>query len=517
MNQKWLVLCFLLFLQYLSFSLSLCLPQEAHSLHQFNNSFTINPMYSSDSCDDIYQPKTTTWKLGTDCCSWLGITCHPISGHVIYLDLSCSGLHGKIHPNSTLFHLSHLQSLNLAFNNFSQSQLSSHFGAFPTLTHLNLSYSNIQGEIPSQISHLSKLVSLDLSGNYYPKLKWKDSTWKKLLQNATALRELVLDSTDMSSISISSLNLSSTLVTLSLLETRLRGSMTNHILCSPNLQYLDLLGNYEYLGEGELPELSCSGASLRVLGPSGCGFKGSIPPSFSNLTHLTSLYLSDNNLNGSIPPSLLTLPQLTFLYLKDNNLNGQIPNVFHHSNKFQKIDLSHNNIGVLSSLSVLDLQMNKLYGTLPNSFSKNNMLSTLNLNDNQLEGPLPESLSNCTYLQLLNLGNNQIEDTFPRWFQELPYLKVLVLRSNKLHGPIPNLRSKHQFPSLIIFDISSNNLNGPIPKAFINSFKAMKNVTQVEGDGSLRYMEEPSGYMCALQERYVKSGLLDTYTRQIHL
>ncbi|TKY45993.1 Receptor protein 12 [Spatholobus suberectus] len=163
---QWLLLCWHLLFFHFSPSHSLCHPHDSFALLQFKNSFTIDTNYDFYNCHPVY-PKTTTWENGTDCCSWPGVTCHPFSGHVIGLDLACSGLLGQIHPNSTLFHLSHLQSLNLAFNGFYQSHLSSLFGGFVSLTHLNLSGSNFEGEIPSQISHLSKLASLDLSFQEY--------------------------------------------------------------------------------------------------------------------------------------------------------------------------------------------------------------------------------------------------------------------------------------------------------------------------------------------------------------
>jgi len=53
----------------------------------------------------------------------LGLGLLVISGHVIGLDLACSGLTGELHPNTSLFRLSHLQSLNLAFNYFSNYRL----------------------------------------------------------------------------------------------------------------------------------------------------------------------------------------------------------------------------------------------------------------------------------------------------------------------------------------------------------------------------------------------------------
>ncbi|XLR36923.1 hypothetical protein S83_021583, partial [Arachis hypogaea] len=136
----------------------------------------------------------STWENGTDCCSWMGVMCHSVSGHVIGLDLSCSAIVGNINPNNTLFHLTHLQTLNLAFNGFYGSQLPSQFERLVSLRHLNLSGCGFEGDIPSQISHLSKLQSLDLSGNSH--LMWKETTWKRMLQNATALREIGLDDTD---------------------------------------------------------------------------------------------------------------------------------------------------------------------------------------------------------------------------------------------------------------------------------------------------------------------------------
>ena len=175
---KLLLICFLVFLlcshlilsSSFSFSNStkICPHGQALSLLQFKQSFSIDNS-SSWLCDEYggttSYPKTEYWKEGSDCCSWDGVSCDLVTGHVIELDLSCSWLSGPIHSNSTLFRFPHLQRLNLASNDFYGSSVSAGFGRFPSLTHLNLSYSGFSGLISPEISHLSNLVSLDLTWN----------------------------------------------------------------------------------------------------------------------------------------------------------------------------------------------------------------------------------------------------------------------------------------------------------------------------------------------------------------
>ncbi|RZB66950.1 Receptor-like protein 9DC3 isoform A [Glycine soja] len=455
-------------------------PITCFALLHFKASFPFNTTYYYNAYEcPVTNLKTTTWENGTDCCSWLGVTCHPISGHVTGLDLSCSGLYGEIHPNSTLFHLSHLQSLNLANNDFYPSPLSSLFCGFVSLTHLNLSNTYFRGEIPSQISHLSKLQSLDLSLplNSQFLLKWRESTWKRLLQNATVLRELVLNRTDLSSTSMRPLNLSSSLITLSLRGTGLKGTLADGILCLPNLQHLYLSDNFDL--HGQLPNLSCSTTSVSVLQISSNEFQGPIPPSFSNLVHLTFLDLSFNKLNGSIPPLLLALPRLTFLYLRDNYLTGQIPNVFHQSNIFEVLDLTHNNIQVSNFVlqqatrqySRINFQSCQPYLCL----SSNNFSGPVNLslfsNFQNLKGLYLSQLSqlslnfesraNYSFSSLLQLDLSSMSLTeFPKLSGKVPILKILYLSNNKLKGRVPTWL--HKMDSLSALSLSHNMLTTPM-------------------------------------------------------
>ena len=185
-------------------------------------------MSSSPYGFSCYPPKKVLWKEGTDCCSWDGVTCNMQTGHVIGLDLGCSMLYGTLYSNSTLFSLHHLQKLDLFGNDFNRSVISSSFGQFLHLTHLNLNSSNFAGQVPPEISHLSRLVSLDLSFST-EELMLEPISFNKLAQNLTQLRELHLGGEDMSLVVPSSLmNLSSSLSSLQLGDCGLKGELPDN-------------------------------------------------------------------------------------------------------------------------------------------------------------------------------------------------------------------------------------------------------------------------------------------------
>ncbi|PRQ44850.1 putative non-specific serine/threonine protein kinase [Rosa chinensis] len=83
--------------------------------------------------------KLITWNSSTDCCSWLGVTCST-NGRVVGLDLSGEHFSNRnIDNSSSLFQLQHLQSLNLAYNNFLGSSIPSAIEKLANLRYLNLS------------------------------------------------------------------------------------------------------------------------------------------------------------------------------------------------------------------------------------------------------------------------------------------------------------------------------------------------------------------------------------------
>ncbi|XP_060192473.1 receptor-like protein 9DC3 [Lycium barbarum] len=533
------LLCFFFLSQ--SFSSSslhhLCLPSKASALLQFKHPFEISDDYSD--CHSSF-PKTTSWNESRDCCTWDGVNCDMLTSHITGLDLSCSQLGGMIHPNNSLFQLQHAQRLNLAYNYFNSNWHSSipiGIGRLKNLRHLNLSHFEFDGKIPTEISYLSNLVSLDLSSDMYNAYGSLDQkTFETLLQNCTNLEVVSLTGVNISS--LIPMNLSSSLRYVDLTATNLQGVLTERFFLLPNLERLKLGHNYHLKGvlpkiypsntlleleisytgiSGELPDSIGTLSSLNSLNLHGSISKlkqltrlylssnslgGEIPNVFSNLQVLVELSFSTNNFTGPFPSLILNLTGLEIIELSINSLsgplpsNGQLPSSICKLKNLILLDLSHNNfnesvphcLGSMTWLGVLDLRRNNFMGSLPPLCAYSTSLSTIVLNGNQFEGPVPV-LSNCTGLEVLDLGNNAINDSFPAWLGTLPKLQVFILKLNKFHGPISSCQTKSCFPKLRIFDLYHNKFSGSLPVTVFESFRAMARLH--DGDkGKIRYMSQ---------------------------
>ncbi|XWS10550.1 hypothetical protein CRYUN_Cryun38cG0005400 [Craigia yunnanensis] len=332
----------------------LCSHDEASALIQFKSSFSIDKTNSDSAyCDNDgtkFYPKTDSWKEGTDCCSWDGVTCDNIKGQVIGLDLCCSWLYGSVPSNSSLFHLPHLQKLNLAFNNFAFSKMSSKFGEFASLVYLNLSGSYFAGQVPSQVSYLSKLVSLDLSENSLQTLD--KHTLEGFVHNLTEVRQLFLDGIIMASINPNVLmNLSSSLRSLSLSRCGLQGKFPENIFHLSNLKMLNLGQNINL--SLSLPQFNRS-SHLEILDISDMTFSRELFDSIGNLVSLERLDVLDAFFSrGGLPNSIGNLISLKHLHLRLAQVSGSITA-----------------LGNLSKLNYLDLSRNSFSGQIPSSLIK---------------------------------------------------------------------------------------------------------------------------------------------------
>ncbi|GKB17880.1 leucine-rich repeat-containing protein [Tanacetum coccineum] len=327
---------------------------------------------------------------------------------------------------SSLFNLPHLQTLNLASNNFTGSQIPSEIGRFSnSLTHLNLSDCRFSGQVPMDITLLHKLVSLDLNDD----LKLEPHVFINMWPYADA--------------------------PLAHLNSR---------LC-----------------QGTIPNVFKGFVQLEGLNLNGNRLEGGVPSSLSKCESLRVLDLGNNHLNGTFPGWLGELRFLQVLVLKSNNFHGNIQPSFAVKSPFpgfQVLNLSRNR-WPYADAPLAHLNSRLCQGTIPNVFEGFVQLEGLNLNGNRLEGGVPSSLSKCESLRVLDLGNNHLNGTFPGWLGELRFLQVLVLKSNNFHGNIqPSFAVKSPFPGFQVLNLSRNRFVGQLPTKYFQNFNSMKNVVK---------------------------------------
>ncbi|KAL7136194.1 hypothetical protein ABFS83_10G013100 [Erythranthe nasuta] len=455
--------------------------------------------------------KLVEWNRSTDCCSWNGVECDA-AGHVISLQLDHESISGGIEDSEYLFRLTYLERLNLAFNHFNGTEIPKGIHNLTELTHLNLSTAGFSGQVPFEILGLRKLTSLDLSWGHEP-IKLENPDLKMLVQNLTGLKELYLESVDISatgsewcqvissslpdlrilslrhcylsgpidsslaklrSLSVLRLNgnnLSSSvptffanfskLTTLTLFNCYLHGSFPQKVFQIPSLQNIDLAGN-EFLS-GTLPQFPLTG-SLRNILLSRTNFSGSLPASIGNLAMLSWLDLSYCRFNGTLPPTIGNLTELDQLDISGNNFTGLIP-LFYLSKKLTYIDAARNSLtGSLSSmhfqglsnLVYISLGNNLLGGNIPSNLFALPSLQSLDLSNNKFDGPIQEVSNPSSSLIIIVLSSNHLEGPIPKFFSQLDRLIELRLSSNFFNG---TMQLEMFPPNLSSLELSFNNLS----------------------------------------------------------
>ncbi|XP_015962341.1 receptor-like protein 6 [Arachis duranensis] len=380
-----------------------CHQHESNALLSFKQSFFISKYASYNP---FSYPKTLSWNPSTDCCLWDGIECDELTGHVISIDLSSSQLHGSMDPNSTLFSLVHLQSLDLSDNHFNHSQIPARIGDLSQLRHLNVSHfgeTTFSGEVPTQISHLSNLLSLDLRSYIVEPLdnlvinhlQLKVSTLKSLIQNSTRLEQLRLNFVTISSSLPHTLTNLTSLQKLSFRQCELYGEFPIGIFSLANLTSLNFARNQN--------------------------LQGTLPESIGNLTNLAYMALGDNSFHGEIPQSLFRLENLEFLSLPYNLFEGQLAlDMFLKLKMLNFLDLSENklslftqnrtvNVTILPPIQRLELSWCNLNGEIPTWIMNLSTLNILNLQHNNLRGEIPSFLFLVENLTVLDLTDNMLE------------------------------------------------------------------------------------------------------------
>ncbi|KAK4717729.1 hypothetical protein R3W88_016067 [Solanum pinnatisectum] len=364
-----------------------------------------------------------------------------LTGNLKRLQVSQNELTGSVPDN--IFNMSALQMIDFGLNKLSGTLPSDLGRGMPKLEGLYCAENNLSGFISDSISNSSRLRKLDLSENSFT------GPIPKSLGNLEYLEVLNLQGNNFVSDS-----------TLSFLE-----SLTN---CRNLRQFF--FGRNPL--DGVLPaSVGNFSNSLFIFGGNGCKLKGVIPQEIGNLTELTRISLSNNELTGHIPNAVHRMLSLQELYLQSNKIEGTIPDVICHLKNLGALVLLENHfsgsvpscLGNVTSLRYLNLAYNRLNSRLPANLGSLQDLIEFNVSSNLLSGEIPLESGNLKATTLIDLSNNYFSGKIPSTLGSLDKLINLSLAHNRLEGPIPESFGK--MLSLEYLDLSYNNLNGEIPKS----------------------------------------------------
>ncbi|KAJ6374333.1 hypothetical protein OIU78_029947 [Salix suchowensis] len=155
--------------------------------------------------------------------------------------------------------------------------------------------------------------------------------------------------------------------------------------------------------------------------------------------------MSMNSLTGSIPQSFGNLTELQEFQLSLNQVSGEIPA----------------QLGKCQKLTHIELDNNQISGSIPPEIGNLSNLTLFYLWQNRLEGNIPPSISNCQNLEAMDLSQNGLVGPIPKGVFQLKKLNKLLLLSNNLSGEIPP--EIGNCSSLIRFRANNNKVAGAIP------------------------------------------------------
>ncbi|BAT84188.1 hypothetical protein VIGAN_04148300 [Vigna angularis var. angularis] len=370
-----------------------------------------------------------------------------LSGHgslLTYLKLSQNKLDGPIFPT-----LKYLEELYLDDNSFCGSIPSSFLDS--SLIHLDLSYNNLVGKLPSVVGNLSYLKTLSLSNN---DLEGSIPTRLVELEN---LSYLDISDNNLTGSVPSFINASVNYILLS--HNRLSGLSKRMFSNRSFLMILDLSYN-EITGSIQDMIQDLAHARLNILLLKGNRFTGRLPEQLCQLVDLNILDLSYNTFYGPIPNCLGKMP-----FENDDSLGGAfngfirgknahsgilVPNINVKANFTTKKRSYTYSASILAYMSGIDLSKNKLNGSIPYELGNLTRLRALNLSHNDLIGQIPTTFSNFEHVESLDLSFNMLSGEIPPQLNQLSSLAVFSVAHNNLSGDTPE--QKGQF---ITFDESS--------------------------------------------------------------
>lgn len=257
--------------------------------------------------------------------------------------------------------------LGLLANDLSGTVPSS-IGNLTGLARLELNNNNLKGPIEGWVGNLNNLEGIILDANNF------NGPIPSTVGNLTKLVLLSLAENGFEGLIPSSMGNLTRLTFLSLAKNELQGPIPPSLGNLPMLEVLNL--SYNNLQGGLPKEIFHAQSTVLSFAVSYNNLEGPLYPEVSNLKHLIELYASSNKLNGEIPATLGSCQDLQIIAMDNNFLTGNIL-----ATAFRD----------LSSLSLLNLSHNNLSGFIPTELGDLKHLTQLDLSYNDLQGKVPEN------------------------------------------------------------------------------------------------------------------------------
>jgi hypothetical protein len=180
-------------------------------------------------------------------------------------------------------------------------------------------------------------------------------------------------------------------------------------------------------------------------------FTGSIPAEIGLLSSLTFIDIGENEVSGSIPDELYQLTNLEHIYLHNNQMTGTLSE----------------GIGNLQLLDALYLGSNNFSGPIPINIGSQGAtrrpLRFLILGRNEFTGTIPNGMS-LTSMFHMDLSFNQLTGTLPADIGEnFNHLRQLYLDHNQFTGTIPETYPLAGGGRLYVLALDNNQLTGGVP------------------------------------------------------
>lgn len=400
-----------------------------------------------------------------DPCSWTGVTCSPLSGRVIAVNISgasyCSG--ADVLPS---FYPSNPNYGDNKPGRKLTGNISAVVGNLTELRVLSLPCNAINGKIPAEVSKLSFLEVLELQGNSL------SGSVPLGFSELSSLRVLNLGYNSLEGEIPPGFEKCLKLETIILAGNTLNGTIPKALGRLPELRTLSL--SYNQLSGGIPTELAGQCRSLEHLRLSGNLLGGEIPWQLGNCQRLRSVLLFSNILEGKIPKEMGRLRNLESLDVSRNSLIGEIPKELGNCANLSVLVLTNlMDFTLPANMDADDVyspsakgEFNFFGGGIPVGITSLPRIRIIWAPRTNLSSPLPDNWGYCDKLQVLNLGQNSIIGPIPEGLGKCKNLVFLDLSSNMFHRGIPE---QLPVPCMVLFNVSGNSLSGAIPNFTNNS------------------------------------------------